>query len=142
MTHLLDTDHVSILQEPNGADYAVVLANSARHRDEDVGISVVSFQEQALGWNSFIAKARAAAYLLKGYRRMYGMLANFRTFPLVPFDAAALSAYDAIKGSTPRVRTMDRRIAAVALANSLILVTRNARDFVQVPGLVTEDWTK
>jgi hypothetical protein len=37
MTHLLDTDHVSIL-ERQGAEYAIVLANMARHAVEDVGV--------------------------------------------------------------------------------------------------------
>jgi tRNA(fMet)-specific endonuclease VapC len=36
---------------------------------------------------------------------------------------------------------MDARIAAIALAQDLILLTRNQRDFDKVPNLQTQDWT-
>lgn len=40
-----------------------------------------------------------------------------------------------------RIATMDLRIAAIALANNLTVLTQNTRDFGKVPGLITEDWT-
>jgi tRNA(fMet)-specific endonuclease VapC len=36
---------------------------------------------------------------------------------------------------------MDLRIASIALANNMTLLTRNTVDFERVPGLIQEDWT-
>ena len=47
MTHVLDTDHLSILQRPGGADYAMLIMNLSHHADTEIGVSVVSLHEQA-----------------------------------------------------------------------------------------------
>jgi tRNA(fMet)-specific endonuclease VapC len=33
------------------------------------------------------------------------------------------------------------KIAAVALANNIVLLTRNRRDFSRIPGLRIDDWS-
>lgn len=38
------------------------------------------------------------------------------------------------------IRPYDLQIAAIALANNLILVTHNIREFSRVEGLKIEDW--
>jgi tRNA(fMet)-specific endonuclease VapC len=65
-------------------------------------------------------------------------------FASLPFDDRAAEKYAevreflAIRG-TP-IGTNDLMIASIALANQLILVTHNTRDFGRIPGLALEDW--
>jgi tRNA(fMet)-specific endonuclease VapC len=58
-----------------------------------------------------------------------------------PFDAAAASAFDAFSGLRIRGGIMDQRIAAIAVARNLVLLTRNRTHFTGIPGLIVEDWT-
>jgi tRNA(fMet)-specific endonuclease VapC len=63
----------------------------------------------------------------------------FAAIPVLKFDIAAARAYSAI----PFKRgTFDRLIAAHALSLGVTLVTNNPRDFVDVPDLKVENWTK
>lgn len=65
--------------------------------------------------------------------------AFFSVIPVLPFDAAAALAYRTVPF---RRRSFDRLIAAHALALNLIVATNNERDFIDVPGLRVENWTR
>ena len=142
MTHLLDTDHLSILQRRAGLDYTVLVANMVRHDESDIGVCVVSLHEQALGAHAKINGARNQSELLQGYRFLFDIIEDYRMMPLLPFDLGASAAFNLLKAQKVRIGSMDLRLAAVALSRGLILVTRNAQDFALVPGLQIEDWTK
>ena len=65
-------------------------------------------------------------------------------FPSVPFNDSAADAYARIRADlsakgTP-IGPNDLMIAAIALANDLILVTHNSGEFRRVTGLKLEDW--
>lgn len=60
---------------------------------------------------------------------------------LVDFSENAYAHYLELRRQRIRIGTQDLRIAAIVLTGNSILVTRNQRDFAQVPGLVFEDWT-
>lgn len=63
-------------------------------------------------------------------------------FAVLEFDAACAAAYRRIvemRGHS-RPKVVDRMIAATALSHGLTVVTCNARDFCDVPGLTLEVW--
>ncbi|MBL8120314.1 MAG: type II toxin-antitoxin system VapC family toxin [Anaerolineae bacterium] len=65
-------------------------------------------------------------------------------FISLPFDDSAAEYYGQIRADltvkgTP-IGSHDLLIAAIALANNLILVTHNTREFNRVSGLKIEDW--
>lgn len=37
---------------------------------------------------------------------------------------------------------MDLKIAAIAIVNNAILISRNLADFEQIPNLTVQDWTQ
>jgi len=59
----------------------------------------------------------------------------------VPFDAACENQFQQLRALRLRVGTQDLKIAAVALANQLVVLTRNRRDFGRIPGLAVDDWS-
>ena len=60
---------------------------------------------------------------------------------VVPFDAAAETHFQDLLSRRLRVGTQDLKIAAVAASLGAVLVTRNHRDFGQIPDLLIEDWS-
>jgi tRNA(fMet)-specific endonuclease VapC len=61
---------------------------------------------------------------------------------ILPFDAPELESYRSILTACgySRAKIVDRLIAATALANGLMLATRNPKDFRNIPGLEIEEW--
>jgi tRNA(fMet)-specific endonuclease VapC len=138
---LLDTDHISILQKQSGPEFAALTARIAQHQPQDLAFSVVSFHEQVLGCHTYLARARTSADAVRGYGMLDRVLQDFGAALVLAFDGAAAAVYHGLLAQRVRLATMDLRIAAIALAPGLILLTRNVRDFGKVPGLPTQDWT-
>jgi tRNA(fMet)-specific endonuclease VapC len=65
-----------------------------------------------------------------------------RGLPVLPFDAAAAIAYGQIiaQRGWARRRDYDRMIVAHAISTNSVLVTKNAADFRDIPGLSVENW--
>lgn len=65
-------------------------------------------------------------------------------FVSLPFDDGCAEIYGNIRADLAKIGTLissnDIQIASIALANKLILVTHNVREFSRVKGLQIEDW--
>jgi len=63
---------------------------------------------------------------------------------VLPFEESAAEEFGRLRGHLNNqglsVNPVDLQIAAVAVANGLILVTNNTRHFQNIPGLQLEDW--
>jgi tRNA(fMet)-specific endonuclease VapC len=134
VTYLLDTDHITLLLRSSGSEHERLRDRIDARGTFEFGMSVVSFHEQLMGCNSYIARNRRLE-ILKGYDLMYCPA------HIVTFEDSAMAQFEKLRRDGIRIGTMDLRIAAIALANDLTLLTRNAIDFSKVPGLLIEDWT-
>ncbi len=105
-------------------------------------ISVITVEEQLSGWYTQLRQAKDHERLAWAYRRLAATVRLLANVQIVDFDEPAIRRCEQLKKLKLKVRKMDMRIAATALERGAILVTRNVRDFRQVPGLRIEDWSK
>ncbi len=139
---VLDTDLITHIQVGAGEVYERLTERlEAVSATEWVGVPIISFEEQARGWLAQIAKAKDAERLILAYRRLHTLLNDYARRKVLDFDAPAAKTFQQLRKAKVRIGTMDLRIAAIALANDAVLLSRNLRDFAKVPGLRVEDWT-
>ena len=60
--------------------------------------------------------------------------------PVISLTTGAMARCHAFKKAKLKIKTMDLRIACIALESGAILVTRNRADFEVISGLEIEDW--
>jgi tRNA(fMet)-specific endonuclease VapC len=110
-------------------------ARIAQHVPNDLSFSIISFHEQVLGCPTYIGRARSPNDPVRGYGMLAQVLQDFEAAPVLPFDEAAAAVFESLVKQRIRAATMDLRIASIALSRGLRFLTRNARDFQNVPGL-------
>jgi tRNA(fMet)-specific endonuclease VapC len=135
--YLLDTDTVSLYQH----GHPRVCAAVAERPSGEVVISVMTVEEQLSGWYSELRRAKKPPMLAGIYERMAKTVLFYAALPILSFTESAIARYEDLKRRKIRIGKIDLRIAAIAMENSAIVVTRNVRDFKQVPGLAIEDWS-
>ena len=139
--YVLDTDHLSVLQRRVGTEYGQLRDRMRMFDVDDFCMTTVSLHEQTKGANSIIQRGTAKDVLF-GYEMFQIIVADFARFRVLPFDRGALVKFEELRLVSRRIGTMDLRIASIALSHDMTVLTRNVRDFEQVPDLKFEDWTR
>ena len=104
---------------------------------EDIAVTVVTAEEQLRGRLDVIRQASQlsqAERLVSAYTRLRDTLDEFNS---LNFSQDTYTRFAELRRQKIRIGT----IASIVLCVNGILVTRNQRDFAQVPGLILEDWT-
>ena len=128
---------ISLLDHPDPADFGRLLARLEVANDvgEVVAATIISFEEQSRGWLSYINSRRQVADQVDAYLRLQRMIERFGRMDVLPFNERAAADFSVLRKSNRRIGTMDLKIAATAIAHDALLLSGNARDFTDLPGL-------
>ncbi len=107
----------------------------------DLAISVITVDEQLAGWYTLARRARQPYEIARAYAHLGDAVVRLAKWRIFPYTESAIARVAQLKAFRLNVRLMDLRIAAIALDNGAVAVTRNRRDFGRVPGLSIEDWS-
>lgn len=139
---ILDTDSLSLLDRENIVESSALRNNLERFAPEEIFTTIISFEENMRGWLAYIAKSRTLEQQIYAYEKLHRFLESYRNTQVLDFDEKAAAVFREFKAQKIRVGTMDLKIAAIAVSNNAILVSRNLSDFLQFPNLTVQDWTK
>lgn len=135
LVYLLDTSVVSELHKES--PHAIVKTKIATMADKCC-ISSVTWHELKFGLESMPEGKRKKEL----HTFLYDLI--LQRFPILDYDQMAASIHAKFRAElkaagTPKPYAVTQ-IASIALANGLILVTHNVKDFEGIPLLAVEDW--
>lgn len=138
--YVLDSDHISLIQRGNTLVGSRVMQNLP-----DLAIAIISVQEIFNGWAGRLNRSDREAQKIVDYTKLRQTVEFVKLLDVLNYDENASQTYLRLIQNNPELgkRRIDKdvRIAAIALTQNAIVVTRNRKDFGLVPGLQLEDWS-
>jgi tRNA(fMet)-specific endonuclease VapC len=133
--YVFDTDHLSLY----GRNLPTIVARVGQTQIR-LTTTAVNVEEQVRGRLKQLAEVKDDERRALAYRWLTETVQLLSGFQVLQYDDRAQTIFRDLKAQRLRVGTQDLRIGAIVLAHQGILLTRNRRDFEQIPGLVIEDW--
>jgi tRNA(fMet)-specific endonuclease VapC len=138
--YVLDTDHISLIQR-GGAEGQRILAKLAQFREDEITVTIISYEEQIKGWFKALSAAKRREETAFGYLGLKQTARDFCAIEILSFDLTAIEQYEKLRATYRRLGQNDLKIAAIAIVQNAILLTRNQKDFGQITELNSEDWS-
>jgi len=135
---VLDTDH--LVELDRGSSPGAALQRKLEDAGDAVATTIISAEEQFRGWLAQIHRQRDPHEQIATYQRLQRRIAFFAAWYVLPWDPDAADILQGLRRQRVRIGTMDLKIASIVLAHDATLLSRNLRDFQQVPNLRVEDW--
>jgi tRNA(fMet)-specific endonuclease VapC len=135
---ILDTDTLSLWS----GGHPIVTKRILFAHPSDIRTTIVTVEEVLGGWYALVRKARRDDETARAYGGLLGAMESLRNIKILGIETSTLAKFWTLRRALRRMGTSDLRIAAICLENDATLVTRNLRDFQQVPGLRIEDWSR
>src|SRR5947209_8394844 len=111
--------------EREGPDVEVLRARLARLPLDDVATTIISYDEQTRGWLAYMAGTRTEASRIRAYEFLKRHLEIYCRMAVLQYNEEAAQIFERCKQAKIRIGTMDLKIAAIAVANDAVLLTRN-----------------
>lgn len=140
MIYLLDTDHLSEFVKESVSGTRLKRKLQTLDEIHSAATSIVSFEEMMRGWLAEIHGTLNARSQVPLYHQLFRVFEAFDDWDVLKWTNESADVYVGLVRQRLRVKTMDLKIAAIAIQNDATLLSRNLKDFVRVPGLVVEDW--
>ena len=135
---VLDTNHFSEWERSSPAGKRLVAR--LRASGEEMALPIAAVEEELRGWLAEINRHRDLDRQIVPYTKLQREVECFGEWTILGWDAESAQMFRQFRVQGVRIGTMDLKIACIALAHEATLLTRNARDFSQVPGLRFENW--
>jgi tRNA(fMet)-specific endonuclease VapC len=135
---VLDTDTLTFFFR----EHSRVLERMRQANDE-IATTIISRIEILQGRFATLLKAADGDELQRGQQRLDEAQRNLAKIPkMLAIDSAAAQQFDLLREQRrlKKIGRADLLIAAITLANRATLISRNLKDFRQVPNLQVENW--
>lgn len=135
---LLDTDIVTLVEYGKSEALRLKIVSV---ESQDLAVTVVTWMERMQGRFESILKAADEGQLctaIERHQRTKALLGDFR---VVEADAETARHFERLRtNKSIKMRRGDMLIACIALAHGALVVTRNLKDYKDVPGLKVQNW--
>ena len=133
---ILDTDAVSMYR----LGYPKLVARIVAEPPRAIAVTVITVEEQLTGWQAYLRQAKNDAQRAIAYQNLTDSVRTLSDMHIVTCSESAIQKYRSLLALKLNIGGMDLRIAAIALEENAVVITRNLRDFGRMPGLTCENW--